>query len=96
MSDPYFPMVQEQWATILRAYTDFQEKKPVILFDIQAAKIYAYPYHDFKADLSLRSQALLEEQYTEAVTTGKIVVFVRDNRRRHLVSYTIAPQDAEA
>lgn len=95
MSDPYFPMVQEQWATILRAYADFEEKKPVILFDIQAEKIYAYPYHDFKADLSLRSQALLEQQYTNAVTAGKIVVFVRDNRKRQLVSYTISPQDAE-
>ena len=91
MSDPYFSMVQEQWATLIRAYTDFEEKKPVILFDIQAAKIYAYPYHDFKADLSPRSQALLEQQYNEALTAGKIVVFVRDDRKRKLVSYTLEP-----
>ena len=91
MSDPYFAMVQEQWATILRAYMDFEEKKPVILFDIQEAKIYAYPYHDFKADLSPRSQALLEQEYNEALTEGKIVVFVRDNRKRKLVSYTLEP-----
>ena len=93
MSDPYFSMVQEYWATILRAYTDFEQKKPVILVDVEEEKIYAYPYHDFKADLSPRSQASLEQQYNSAVREGKIVVFVRDNRKRKLVSYTISPEE---
>jgi len=93
MSDPYFSVVQEYWATILRAYADFEGKKPVILVDIESATIYAYPYHDFKADLSRRSQTSLEQQYNSAVRQGKIVVFVRDNRKRKLVSYTISPQD---
>ena len=93
MSDPYFSRVQEYWDTILRAYTDFEQKKPVILVDVDEAKIYAYPYHDFKADLSPRSQAWLEQQYTAAVRDGKIVVFVRDYRKRKLVSYTVSPEE---
>jgi hypothetical protein len=93
MSDPYFSRVQEYWDTILRAYTDFEQKKPVILVDVDEAKIYAYPYHDFKADLAPQSQASLEQQYNAAVRDGKIVVFVRDNRKRKLVSYTISPEE---
>ena len=47
------------------------------------------PYEDFKADLSPRNQASLTEQYEEAIASNRIVVFVRDNDQRKLVSYTI-------
>src|SRR3990170_7066890 len=40
-------IVQDHWDTIVRAYLDFEEKKPIILLDIQKHKIYAYPYQDF-------------------------------------------------
>jgi hypothetical protein len=42
--------------------------------------------------LSERSQRSLEEQYEEAVREGKIVVFVRDNEQRRLVSFSMAPE----
>ncbi|MDP2999637.1 MAG: hypothetical protein Q8N47_19260 [Bryobacterales bacterium] len=68
----------------------------MILLDIQAAKIYAYPYHGFLAGLSLRSQKLLEQQYEEAVKKGEVVVFVRDNEKRRLVSCSFPLHDAGA
>jgi len=40
-------IVQDHWDTIVRAYLDFEEKKPIILLDMQKHKIYAYPYQDF-------------------------------------------------
>ena len=59
------------------------------LYDIQDERIYAYPYEDFKGDLSAKSQASLTAQYEQAVAKGKMVVFVRDNDKGRLVSYML-------
>jgi hypothetical protein len=74
-------------------YKKFEDKKPVMLFDIQEQRIYAYPYDSFKADLSERSQASLEQQYEKALVDEKIVVFVRDNGKKKLVSYSVDQED---
>lgn len=87
--DPYLDTVYDQLHNICRLYHLFASKKPVMLYDIQEQKIYAYPYRGFKADLSERSQALLEEQYRRAIAESKMVVFVRDNDQRRLVSYAL-------
>lgn len=60
-----------------------------MLYDIQEQKIYAYPHHEFKTDLSERSQAILEEQYQRAIANDQLVVFIRDNKQRRLVSYSL-------
>jgi hypothetical protein len=75
-------------AQILMFYKRFEDKRPVMLLELPSLRIYAYPYREFKADLSERSQAMLEEQYERAVAEGKIVVFVRDDETRRLVSMT--------
>ena len=75
-------------AQIRMFYRRFEDKRPVLLLELPSLKIYAYPYREFKADLSARSQAMLEEQYERAVADGKIVVFVRDDETRRLVSMT--------
>jgi hypothetical protein len=87
--DELWAAVEEYHDVILTAYADFEEKKPIILVDIQERRIYAYPYKEFKEDMSPRSQASLTEQYEEAIASNRIVVFVRDNDQRRLVSYTI-------
>jgi hypothetical protein len=88
MGDPYFEMIQEQWPSILAWYELLEEKRPIMLYDIQEQRIYAYPYREFKAEMSQKSQALLEEQYEKALVTNCIVVFVRDNEQEKLVSYS--------
>jgi hypothetical protein len=93
ISDPYFAMVQEQWPYILMFYKKFEDKKPIMLFDIQEQRIYAYPYAGFKADLSERSQSIIEQQYEKALVDEKIVVFVRDNDKKKLVSYSVDQED---
>jgi hypothetical protein len=90
MSDPYFNAIQEQWNNIRGLYLTYGDKKPIILYDLQERKIYAYPYKEFKAELSKRSQASLEHDYKSASVLGGIVVFVRDNIERKLVSYTMS------
>ena len=83
--DPYWDVVQSLMQNILTIYEMYREKKPVMLFDMQEQRIYVYPYLDFKHDLSERSQRLLQDQYEQAMTDDKIVVFVRDNDARKLV-----------
>jgi len=87
--DPYWDVVQSLMQNILTIYEQYREKKPVMLFDMQEHRIYVYPYLEFKNDLNERSQHSLQEQYEQAMTDDKIVVFVRDNDERKLVSYTV-------
>ena len=68
----------------------YENKKPMILYDLQEQKIYAYPYTEFKAEMTERSQALLAKDYKSASAHGSMVVFVRDNIERKLVSYTVS------
>ena len=71
---------------ILMFYKRFEDKRPIMLLDIQSEGIYAFPYEQFKADLSERSQTTLTADYQKAVAGNKVVVFVRDDETRRLVS----------
>jgi len=90
MSDPYFNAIQEQWLNIRGLYITYGSEKPIILYDLQEKKIYAYPYGEFKAELSKKSQASLEHDYKSASGRGSMVIFVRDNMERKLVSYIMS------
>ena len=88
-NDPYWAVVVEQYDHILFLYQQFAAKRPVMLFDIQEQRVYAYPYRDYAADLSKKSQQSLARQYQAAREDGQMVVFIRDNVERKLVSYTV-------
>jgi hypothetical protein len=88
--DEYLGYIEEQWPNILKLYKKFEDKKPVMFFDIQERKIYAYPYNDFKSNLSKRSKTMLEKQYSDALLDNKIVVFVKDSEKRKLISVSYA------
>jgi hypothetical protein len=88
-SDYLVEAAKEQWFNILKTYARFEEEKPVMLFDLQEQRIYAYPYEDFKRELSERSQVSLTEQYEEALRKDEVVIFVRDNVKRRLVSFSM-------
>jgi hypothetical protein len=80
---------ERNWPHILAAYRQFEDKKPVVLYDIQEQRIYVYPYADFLRDLGEKSQVILKDQYERAIQDNKIVVFVRDNEQRRLVSFSM-------
>ncbi|MFZ1097271.1 MAG: hypothetical protein WAN75_49985, partial [Xanthobacteraceae bacterium] len=90
MSDPYFEAVQKQWSNIRALYMMYEDKRPIVLYDIHENKIYAYPYKEFKSDLSKKSQVSLEQDYKSASALRSMVVFVRDNIERKLVSYVVS------
>lgn len=77
--DPYWQVMREQYYHILSLYQQFAQEQPVMLFDIQEQRGYAYPYQAFAVDLSEKSQLLLARQYPAACKAGKMVVFIRDN-----------------
>ena len=86
MNEQYLDIIDEQWSNILKLYKKFEDKKPIMLFDMQEKRIYAYPYEEFKSDLTKKSQTILEKQYNDALLENKVVVFVRDNEPETLVS----------
>jgi hypothetical protein len=90
MSDPYFEAVQKQWSNIRALYMMYEDKRPIVLYDIHENKIYAYPYKEFKSELSRNSQASLEQDYKSASALRSMVVFVRDNIEQKLVSYIVS------
>jgi hypothetical protein len=69
---------------------DIQEQKADHLIRLQEKKIYPYPYEEFKAELSKNSQASLARDYKSASDLGSMVIFVRDNMERKLVSYIMS------
>src|SRR5260370_3550497 len=85
-NDDLVEAAEGQLHNILGLYKLFKERRTVMVFDLQSQKIYAYPYDEYKATLSERSQAILTVQYDEAVVENRIVVFVRDNETRRLTS----------
>lgn len=87
--DPLLNLIIENWEHITKIYELFADRKPIMLYDVQERRIYAYPYAEFKAELKLRSRRILTAQYQEAMEEDRIIVFVRDNQRRKLVSYSI-------
>jgi len=89
MGDIYLKTVDRFWPHIVTLYEAFAAKKPVMLVDIQEQRIYALPYREYRAGLSERSQASLKKQYRQALASGEIVVFVRDNEKEKLVSYSL-------
>ena len=88
-ADPLVEAAQNNLPLILALYKLFEDKRPVMLFDLQSQKVYAYPYMEYKANMNERSQAILERQYQEAITEDRIVVFVRDNESQRLTSMVL-------
>ena len=87
--DALFDAACDRADDILRLYRQFAEKKPVMLLELPSQRIYAYPYLDFKNTLSERSQKMLDKEYHEAVTHNKIVVFVKDDDRQKMFSFSV-------
>ena len=89
MTDPYLGVIEENWKHIRFMYLEFEDKKPIVLYDVQERRVYVYPYREFVLELGARSQKSLKRQHADAISRGQMVVFVRDNDLKKLVSYTL-------
>ena len=75
--------------SIRAVYRIHETHRPVMEFHVQEQRVYSYPYLDYKATLSPRSQAMLTEQYEQAQSANAIVVFVKDEETRRLASFSL-------
>jgi hypothetical protein len=88
--DYLFDAMTQHWDAVVAAYKQYEDKKPIILYDLHEQRIYVYPMEGFRSELSAKSQATLTRQYQEATASCKMVVFVRDNEAKKLASYSLA------
>jgi hypothetical protein len=88
-NDDLVDMALEIQEAIRGAYRLHEKHRPVMLFDVQEQRLYANPYQGYKESLNERSQAMLEQQYEEAQQRDQIVVFVRDEATRRMISISI-------
>ena len=88
--DEYLDVIHEQWENILTLYKRFEDKNPIMLFDIQEQRLYAYPFNEYKKELSEKSQQRLKIQFEEAAINDDFIVFIRDNEKKQLRSYSFA------
>ena len=93
MNDPYLDYVRRHWDEVAQVYKQFAAHYPIMLVDVQAGEIHAFPYEEFLTMLNANSQATVAEQYRRAVETRCMVLFVRDTERRVFQSYTLQLED---
>jgi hypothetical protein len=97
MSDDYLlDAARKHWDQIHRLYETFEALKPIILLDIQEQRLYFYPYNEFKEGLKTDDQNSFHDLYERATATNQIVVFVRDNVERRLVSFSFDYEGGDA
>ena len=93
MANPYLELIQSQWEHISALYNEFADKRPIILLDVDAAELHAYPFEKIREIFDADSQATLEEQYQRAVATRQMVLIVRDKENKQTLTYTIKLED---
>ena len=89
MTKSYIDLIQAQWENILNLYLQFEEKKPVMLYEVGKNQISAYPYEDFITELDKKSQQSLHQQYQRALENNQMVIFVKDDDMGQFVSYSL-------
>jgi hypothetical protein len=94
VKDPYLDIIYEHWDSLVRVFTTFESKLPILLFDIQEQRIYAHPYQDFVEEMAVKDRPVIARSYEKVIAGKSILVFVRDNEKRKLVSSNVELQDA--
>ena len=89
-SDPYLRKLHKHWNAITWMYLAYEDRRPIIEFDVVSGQIRAYPAEDYLEDLTDRTRDLAKKQYRKAVAEGALMVFVRDKAKRVLRSYVFA------
>ncbi len=87
MEDPYLDLIDEQWNNIARLYLTFQDKKPILEYDVVTQKIFSYPGMDYVNNLTERTKNRTKKQYKKACKNDQFMLFIRDENNNKLRSY---------
>jgi len=85
----YLATIDKIEAKVYKLYNLGNRKDVVMLYNMEEKRIYSYVYKDYLASLNPRSQQMLRVQYANAQKEGKIVLFIKDDKRRKFKYYTI-------
>lgn len=93
VKDVYLRHLGKIWPTILRAYNDFKDIKPIIEYRLREKVVLAYPALPYIADLTKRTREETRQVYREAAENRRFMVFISDSRERVLRSYVFAIEE---
>lgn len=93
MKRDYTRQIAEFWPTIMRAWDDHADKRPVIECDVVKRQVLAWPALEYISGLSERTREATRRQFQQATAAGGIMVFIRDRRHRVLQSQVYVPDD---
>jgi hypothetical protein len=93
MQRDYTKQIAEFWPTIMRAWNDYADKRPVIECDVVKRQVLAWSAHEYISGLSERTREVTRRQFQRATAAGGIMVFIRDSRNRVLQSHVYVPDD---
>ena len=94
MTEVYSEKINEYRDEITGMYITFEDKKPIIEFDLKTIRIIAYPAAEYLNGLSERTREQTKMQYQKAAAKGDLMVFIRDEENEVLRSY-IFPREEE-
>ncbi len=89
MDDPYLDLIDGQWNNIAMLYLSFQDKNPILEYDLVKNKMFSYPAMDYVNGLTERTRNRTKKQYKEACKNNQFMLFVRDENNNKLRSYIL-------
>ena len=93
MKRDYTRQIAEFWPTIMRAWDDHADKRPVIECDVVKRQVLAWSAQEYISGLSERTREATRRQFDRVTAIGGIMIFIRDTRHRVLQSQVYVPHD---
>ena len=85
----YFQKIDEIGDKIYDFYNSSNRDDLVMFYSMKENRIYSYIYQEFYDSLNKKSKMSLKRQFKEAKQENKIVLFIQDEERDKLKSFTI-------
>ena len=85
----YFQKIDEIGDKIYELYNLSNRDDLVMFYSMKENQIYSYIYQEFYDSLNQKSKMVLKRQFKDAKEEGKIVLFIKDEKRRKFKSFTI-------
>jgi len=85
--DHYWDVIKKAWPSIIMAYQEHEDKKPIIEYSLPDHVIYAYPANEYIDRLGFEKREDARKIYQNACLEHKMMIFVKDMENRILQSY---------
>lgn len=85
----YLDKINEIGDKVYEFYNISGRKDVIMVYEMEKDVIYSYLYEEFSSSLNEKSRKILRMQYREAIKSGKIVLFIRDQEKKKFKSYVI-------